>query len=221
MPKLSVYIPDDLWEMAKRVSPEEGPSLLIQRGLRGLVESRSAVPAYAAERPAGAPEDLAAARTRLMKQARAQYEAGFQAGKRALNDTEAISGEALEALAHRDFNLEQWLAPSRRLFAEMAADGKEPFKGFDWLLILSKPEYLGDFASPIRPANFEPNRPYLRGFADAMREMWKLLTHPIWEKVFTDEEKDQINRGETPELLKPKGGGEAVSRKKVSGPRSR
>jgi hypothetical protein len=106
MPKLSLYIPDDLWERARAVDPSLNQSQVAQRALQHWLETRPTGESPAFERPADAvpvPEGLV---QRFAGEAREQYQAAYRA---AFQLAERISWRSLDELASRGWDWASWL----------------------------------------------------------------------------------------------------------------
>ena len=163
MPKLSVYVADELWEKACQVDPLANRSQLVQRGLERLLQDRSGGPTPV---PEGAAAKIGALRDVFTAQARAEYEAGY-AG--ALEAAEAMPWYALEGLANTRFDTRRWIGQIQRSAASNAAHGEQVPK---WLYSIAKT--LGDLADPIGfdEYSFTPTRARIRGFGDALRAVW-------------------------------------------------
>lgn len=74
MPKLSVSVPDSVWQDAKESTPNAGASQLVQEALREFVDRRESRP-YAVLSP-----ELVAARASAVEQSLAKRAAAYQAG---------------------------------------------------------------------------------------------------------------------------------------------
>ena len=74
--KLSVSVPDDLWDRARAVGGDQSPSHLVQSALRRLVADASKAPGYSTEPPADAAEALQAASAKYAAEARNAFEIG-------------------------------------------------------------------------------------------------------------------------------------------------
>jgi hypothetical protein len=105
MPKLSVYVADDLWEQAREVGQGRPPSSLVQTALREFVTNGTARPPFARQRPGESGGQVARVRERLAQQARARYEAGYQDG---IDLADQLSWADLDALAGLKWDLDKW-----------------------------------------------------------------------------------------------------------------
>ncbi|MCU0483223.1 MAG: hypothetical protein MUC54_02960 [Chloroflexi bacterium] len=106
MPKLSLYIPDDLWRRARAVDPNLNQSQVAQQALRQWVEVRPAQGSQVFEPPADSvtvPDGLV---QRLATEAREQYQAAYRA---AFQLAERISWGSLDELASRGWDWASWL----------------------------------------------------------------------------------------------------------------
>lgn len=177
VPKMSVYVSDELWDKARLASGERVTSRLIQRALELLVERESAGRTYKESRPAGSEATLALLRDIYSDQARIHQERGYQAGLNYLNANRVPWG-VFQDLADADFDLNRWLQPWINGFTDgIGTKGWKPPSMPDWFVSLSQNSYLGDFANPIGGDGFTPDRTYLRGFERAMRDVWRSVEY--------------------------------------------
>src|SRR5713101_992479 len=172
MPKLSVYIPDDLWNRAQEAAGEHNTSQLIQRALQLMVE-RTAGGTYKESRPLGSEQTLAILKDVYSEEARAHLLRGYQS---ALNYLSAyrVPWHAFQDLSDRDFDLKRWLQPWINGFLDGVGSPEwNPPELPDWFKALGQDVYLGEFAKPIDGDGFYPDRTYLDGFGRAMRDVWR------------------------------------------------
>lgn len=177
MPKLSVYVPDELWEKACQVDPLANRSQLIQRALEGLLQGRTSEPSPL---PQGAAEKISALREVFAAQAREEYETGY-AG--ALEAAEAIPWHALERFANERFDTRRWIGRVRESVQTGIAYGEGEVP---WVYAIAKS--LGDLADPIGydQFSFTPTRARIRGFGDALRAVWESVDLETLGLVTTD-----------------------------------
>ncbi len=195
---MSVYIPDELLEQAKRLEDSDNTSRLVQRGLERLVEEQTRMPSYA-QTPARSFERIIELRERLLAEARKDYERGYTI---AIEAASRISLHAINALVDANFDLKRWLDPFKRgaqcdllqnseeieapSEAELLdsvrtpAPSDEQFREGDWWWLWKTAEALGSFADPIGTDHysFTPTNARQRGYTDAMRELWSALENP-------------------------------------------
>ncbi|TMC53087.1 MAG: hypothetical protein E6J20_08415 [Chloroflexi bacterium] len=177
MPKLSVYVSDELWDKARKASGEHNTSQLIQRALELMVERESAGATYKESRPPGSEATLALLRGIYSDQARIHLERGYQAGLNYLT-AYRVPWDDFQQLADRDFDLKRWLQPWFSAFLDgVGTKDWNPPKLPDWLVSLGQDYYLGEFAKPIDGDGFYPNRTYLQGFERAMRDVWRSVEY--------------------------------------------
>lgn len=159
MAKLTVYIPDDLLDRARRQDEAANTSQLVQRGLERLVGIDSAP--YA-QRPADAGALLAKSRERLAPAAAAEYERGYRAS---LNTLDERFWVVLDGLARQGFDLGRWASGWRNGIV----DGHdEP----EWWEPLA--DDLGTVIDPIGfdRWSFTPTAAFVRGYEAALRDAW-------------------------------------------------
>lgn len=195
--KSSIYVPDDLWGFVSEEFPGDNPSQLVQRALRALMEATTeSGPAYS-ERPPGAEQRLAIVQDRLIREAREEYQRGYNGG---VDIAQRLNHRALERLARKKFNVLRWLDDYANHVRGLAVDsipattpddprithaihvlmGAEPPGPGEQL----KPEFpwLAQAAALIGQAANAPGReewsfyssgPRVRGFSDALRDLWR------------------------------------------------
>jgi hypothetical protein len=106
MPKLSLYVPDNLWHQARAVDPSLNQSQVAQRALQTWIMAQPAPGLQAFEPPADSvpvPEGLV---QRFAGEAREQYQAAYRA---AFQLAERISWGSLDELASRGWDWAAWL----------------------------------------------------------------------------------------------------------------
>jgi hypothetical protein len=168
--KLSVSVPDSLWDQARDRRLDLNPSHLVQTALESwLDEGRAA--AFSTERPKDLDEHFAAARARLASQARKQFEDGYRA---ALESTEKVSLETVSLLAEYRFDVRRWAENIARI-GEEAAMGLIPrdhaWGGEELEALVSA---LGGLMSRLPGLDElgDPQPAFIRGFTQAMRDLW-------------------------------------------------
>jgi len=203
MPRLSVYVPDDLLERAKTLQEEgdDNTSRLVQQGLDLLVASKTPhMPEYA-RAPGVSQMQLMVVSRRLRADAQTDYQRGYAA---AVQAAAAIPLQVLNELADADFDLEEWLEPHKNrlrdeLLGCVGKDGlwlnndpedmrrefeqSNPPKAMEWAWLWRTSEALGALANPFgfdRSSEpiFRPTNPTRRGYADAMRWLWRMVERP-------------------------------------------
>ena len=177
--KLSVSVPDDMWSTALDARPDLSPSHLVQEALAVWLRSRSK-PAFSHDRPPGATAAFAAARDRLADAAREEFGRGYRA---ALAVAEVIDLEYFQALVRNRFDVAVWASGIGQTTVE-ADLGRVPK---EWVatpvVIRALVEALGGLVSPYGDNEFRPNAPYLRGFSQAMRDLWEQAVEGVSEST--------------------------------------
>jgi hypothetical protein len=173
MPKLSVYVPDDLWERARAVRPAN-TSLIVQEALSLLVRTKSTEPAYSGEAPVGTELTRDFLKSQFSQQARWRFEEGYRSGLDYLQASQ-IPWKAFESFAEAGFDLRRWIAS---WFDEEVeeVDDLEP-DGPDWLVRLGEHKYLGELAKRYGYHRPHPDRTYLLGFSRALRDVWRSVEY--------------------------------------------
>ena len=166
--KLSVSVPEPLWDSARESRPDLNPSRLVQEALDSWVRTRSATP-YPVGRPPEADARFDAARARLTATARAEFERGYVA---AVKCAETLDWDHFQSLARGRFEVRTWAAniASAAVQADLGAIPREwaPAPATVSLLL----EALGSIVAPFGDDMFTPSVPYVRGFAQAVRDLW-------------------------------------------------
>src|SRR5438132_2967428 len=104
MPKVSVYVPDDLWDRAREANSGLNPSQMVQEGLRGLV-STGKTPSFASNRAALAHGVADRLLHRMAQEARQSYEYGYEHG---LKVADRLRWDQLDDLASNEWNPDRW-----------------------------------------------------------------------------------------------------------------
>ena len=167
--KLSVSVPDPLWHRATELRPELNPSHLVQAALERLVDA-AATATLPIHRPTASAKAFIEARDRLLSQARSEFEEGYSA---ALEAVEKVPLWSLESLATRfSFDVKRWASgyASDAVNADLGNIPKEWAP--DSALIGALGRGLGSVVSPFFDDSFSPSVAYVRGFSQALRDLW-------------------------------------------------
>jgi hypothetical protein len=105
--KLSVSVPDDLWDEARSLAADAGSSsAVVQEALRRWVVQQRQRPAYATGPPDEVLDDLREAHDRLVQEAKAEFQHGYTQG---VQCARRLPWEAIESLADiYNFNISEW-----------------------------------------------------------------------------------------------------------------
>lgn len=177
--KLTVYIPDDLLDQARTLSPGANTSQLVQRGLERLLPAEDAV--YA-RRPDNVEDLLASAADQLRKGAAHEFERGYRAALSTVSKAGERLWRGLDSLAGKGFDLVQWTRSWREILGREAAGlvAGEPtgFNPPEWFGPLA--DDLGDLLDPIDfPRwSFTPTSLFVRGYQAALRDVWEEAERP-------------------------------------------
>ena len=170
MPKLSVYVPDELWNAVRETIPSENASQLVQSGLRALVGSTEELPASftaALSRPHPA---LEAVRVRLLDEALEGFRLGYEIGMERL--ATGLPWQMLDRMSEYDFDL-------LRLSEDGAADRIDaPAGEHAW-------EGWGDWAWTQLDIG-EAERGYSPRFGKTFHLGIRLALRDVWEAVARD-----------------------------------
>lgn len=179
--KATVYVPDDLWDRAKRITPPDtNPSQLVQGALDALLKLREPEPFNAFDRPREEEvfdEHLYQAE-RLRRQAQETYEAGYAAGVKA---ADMLSWTSLEDCADVGFDINQWLMPIRHAISERlvktgSSEAARAAVESDFPMLPAMREAMGTLIDPT--AGKAPKGVWLRGFSDALQDLYEVVLQP-------------------------------------------
>jgi hypothetical protein len=166
--KLSVSVPDELWDRARAGRPDLSTSHLVQQALERWTSPEGSA-GYSLEAPEAAAELMERATARLSEDAREHYERGYLAGAKAGTELDWWS---VQSLHDKHYDVRAWIDPIRN--GQLAYDmgqlepGMQPSSAVGPLV-----EALGALMSPWGDNMFTPSAPYLRGFTQAMRDLWQ------------------------------------------------
>ena len=167
--KLSVSVPDELWERASAQRPDLKTSVLVQEALESWTRPEGTA-GYSLARPEGVEELFEAARERLAAEARAQFERGYRA---ALEAAPSLAIWHIESLAEKRYDVKAWIEPIVGGRVAMAVGQiPDPSPGEPDLAMVALIRALGSLSGPWADDMFRPGPAYLRGFAQAMRELF-------------------------------------------------
>jgi hypothetical protein len=157
MPKLSVYVQDDLWREAVGAEPELNPSQLVQLALSEYVQRATARPSFARERPAESRERMERIREKLTEAARNRYGEGFAAG---LDLAEQLPWSALDQLEDVKYKLGEWLEKHKP-----AQPTRYGFSGEDGQIYRT--------IKAARTGAYTAESIYRMGVQDALMDVWE------------------------------------------------
>jgi hypothetical protein len=206
--KLSVSVPDDLWDEVRSIAADSNSSsAVVQEGLRRWVTQARGGPGYATSAPEDVLGDRQEAHERLAREARAEFEHGYAQG---VQCARRLPWWAIENLAdHHGFRVREWARAWATAAVELdmakpspslrKADKAETIdawlrsprrRPFDWtgvdadvqatdavprphVVVRALIPALGVFVPPYGDElEFCPSMTYLRGFTQAMRDIW-------------------------------------------------
>jgi len=169
--KISISVPEGLLAQAQIQHPTMSTSGIVTQALETQLRDRDAA-GYSLDRPSVAASRFSEVKDRLAIQARAQFEAGYLAGVDAAGE---IDYRDLEHLDRVRYDVKSW-ARSYADGAVMAAQysDMEPSDAVGPLI-----RTLGSMMGPFGDDMFTPSGPYLRGFAQAMRDLFREVSDGI------------------------------------------
>lgn len=175
--KISISVPESVLARAQAQRPSMSTSGLITLALEAQVRDLDAA-GYSLERPTSAAGRFAEVKAQLAVKARDEYEAGYLAGVEVAGE---ISLHLVEALRDYGYNVTHWVQPILN-GADMAdlSEDKEPSSALVPLV-----EALGSLMSPYGDDMFTPTEPYLRGFAQAFRDLYEEVTEGVSTEIPT------------------------------------
>jgi hypothetical protein len=169
--KISISVPEVLLVRAQAQHPGMPTSGIVTLALEMQLRDRDAA-GYSLERPSAAVSRFADAKDRLAADARAQFEAGYLAGVEAAGE---LGYRDIESLHLVHYDVAAWIQPY--LNGAMDAGQFSDMKESDAVGPLI--DALGSMMSPYGDDMFSPTGPYLRGFAQAMRDLYREVSDGI------------------------------------------
>ncbi len=166
MPKLSLYIPDALWQQARAIDPALNQSQVAQRALQHWIAAMrsdrqpaveppavepQAVEPSAFEPPADAVPVLEGLVQKFANEAREQYQAAYRT---AFELAERISWRSLDELASRGWDWAAWLRHG----------GRD--------IVKALPAWLRE-GDPGMPPTRRRNTTSIQGVIDGLRDIWE------------------------------------------------
>jgi hypothetical protein len=167
--KVSVSVPDGLWDRARSQRPDLNNSHLVQEALETFTK-----PADTAGFSLAMPDDVAgafqAARDQLASLARTQFEEGYRA---AVELTPKLGWWYVQRLVEAHYDVKAWCSSVASSNVEEKLGHIPKGWGTDDEVIAGLLKALGNLVEPWGDDSFGPSIPYLRGFAQAFRELWE------------------------------------------------
>jgi hypothetical protein len=167
--KLSVSVPDALWEKAQTKRPDLKDSHLVQEALESFTKPADTA-GFSLAMPDDAKEAFEVAREHLATMARAQFEDGYRAAVEAIPH---LGWWNVQGLAEDHFDVKSWA----RSLVDSNVNAKLGNIPEDWgtedkvIGALIKP--LGSLLPPYGDNSPRPSIPFLRGFTQAFRDLWE------------------------------------------------
>lgn len=207
MGRVTVWVPDELLDRARALNQSENTSQLVREGLQRLIGEETSLPSYA-RKPEQSFDRIVEVRDRLLAEAREDYEFGYTIAIEAasamplhvinaLVDSnfdlpawlapfesalrhELIQGARLTAGTDSLTEILEEIREDARASDDTASPSQDIHRRDPWWWLWKSAEALGELADPIGydRYGFTPTKPRLRGYADAMRELWAALEEP-------------------------------------------
>jgi hypothetical protein len=168
VPKLSVYIPDELWEQVRGSAPDGNASQLVQRALKTLVV-REPRAAYSQEPPSPAAASARAVTERLIEEAREEWAKGYTAAIEW--SIKHGTWHRLQLFAREGFNLEKWIAFISSIWLDHETQMKGPDEMREEQVALANA--LGSKADPWGIIEWDSSATFCEGFAKALSDLWR------------------------------------------------
>jgi hypothetical protein len=165
VPKVSVYVPDELWDKVKALAPESGGSQLIQETIREYVDRRERKP-YAVLN-----DDLVAMRNATQERAQAKvgetYREGYEIG---LELADELPWELLCQFARLDWDFQAFddLTVERNTQETNALAANSDTLYEIWANIEVRHDLIG-VGWPIGP--------HYEGVVDALKDIWEPMSN--------------------------------------------
>jgi hypothetical protein len=168
MPRMSIYLPEDLAEQLKEVDSSTPTSQVIQEALRRYLGGTGAPPW--ARPPEGAAELVASATQRLRAQAKADYQAGYRAALARIPD---LDWALLTGFARSRYDLTAWLSGWHNGVHDAIARKDEHV-----VVPAFMESIAADIGSPADPIgydrfSFRKTNAFERGYADGLRDAYE------------------------------------------------
>lgn len=181
--KLSVSVPDDLWDQAKALGGDAQSSHLIQQALRRYVEDGGSKPAYSTSAPADIADALQTVQKRFAEEAREEFERGYRA---AVTAFPKLQWSDIEFLANTfRFDVKRWARNYRDIAEDVELRKGEMTPGYvshyppdvdvNVETVKALMEAIGGWVAPFDMAEWSPRPTYARGFTQAMRDLWRTI----------------------------------------------
>lgn len=166
MPKLSVSVPDELWERAQVAEPQLGPSQLVQTALQRLVARADHRPSFARSRPADSNDLVQRAKQRLAHTARERYEHGYRTGAEFAG---SLPWPFFERLNSYSWEVDRWVDN----WHENADSTPEEYAWYE-------------LVKDTVPEDYRRESLFHRGFVDALDDVWAAVTSDGELELATD-----------------------------------
>jgi hypothetical protein len=167
MPKFSVYVADELWDLARLREPHLNASQLVQLALRQLVTTvayEPPPPAFARSRPGDAEASLTTLQQRFAQQARQRYEQGYRDALQ-LAETH-FRWETLDRLAEVNWDLRKWVQNLGQL-----GDANPDYMALEDLFVHSEQVATTSDGRKLAFPYWHDDT-WKLGFINALRDLW-------------------------------------------------
>jgi hypothetical protein len=178
MPKMSVYVPDELWEQVRESAPDGNASQLVQRALKALVV-RAPRTAYSQQPPEPAAASAKAITERLIEEAREEWVRGYTAAIEW--SIKHGTWQRLQLFAREGFNLDKWIAFISSIWLDGGTQMQVPDEMREEQVALANA--LGSKADPWGIIEWDSSATFCEGFAKALSDLCRSVENgePIFE----------------------------------------
>jgi hypothetical protein len=174
--KLSVSVPDELWDAARAVVEDDSPSAVVQTALGQLISRGVGGKAYA-QRPklqGELADAFMTTQSRLLADASARYQAGYRQGVELAGE---LDWDLLDEIAHKGvIAVSKSAVSSHHVFVSHRDDFPPDAKPSMVLGLLQK--YVGGYADYEGRVPWRPSEITIEGMDRALRDLWEQVQAP-------------------------------------------
>jgi len=164
--KLSVSVPDELWEMARRQADDDSPSAIIQSALSRFVAAKAATGYQIRPVSDEISAALEAARARIDAERQEMFQTGYQQG--------------LELASTLDYWELAWIVRVGGREAAKDARSRGPNPSLPPPINAGRlVKYYGSYADPLGGVEWTPSRPTIEGIDAALHDVWQPETQTV------------------------------------------
>jgi len=177
--KLSISVPDDLWDQAVAKSFGAPPSRLVQDALRDWVKAETMVSQpYVVDVPDAIGARFASVRERFVAEAQKEFERGYES---AIETAGELEWSDIEWLSSMGFSVLKWA----KAYGEWALNKElgqwlpEGVEGPPRQVVDALAKGLGAYVDhPAFAERGHPGAVFIEGYTKAFRDLWTSVTTP-------------------------------------------